>query len=186
MPASPGCSVRSRSSSCLRGSFFGDDPVLDVGPVEAGHEVPGVAAASAGRRSRRGWPWSRSRSARCGARRASARAASTARGSRAGSRGPTGPRSAPRRWRTARSCRGRAAAGWPDPQPLRRQVEQVELAGEERAPRPRGRSSRSWVELRKPARTPERRQRVDLVLHQRDQRRDDHARRPARTSAGIW
>ena len=150
---------------------------------------------SAGRRSARAasaisrvggarWRW---RSARCAARRASARAASTAPGSRAGSRGPTATRSAPRRWRTARSCRGRAA----------RRVDSHAAAARARgrAGRARRRGTRAstapaLVEVLRGVEEPgphaERAQRVDLVLHERDQRRDRRRRCPARTSAGIW
>ena len=120
--------------------------------------------------------------------RASARAARTARGSRAGSRAPTGIRSAPRRWRTARSCPGPAGAAWrrcaaaPAPGragPARRRGSRL---------RPGGAGAESWVELRNPARTPSAAQRVHLVLHQRDQRRDDHAGAragPARVSGST-
>ena len=62
-----------------------------------------------------------------------------------------------------------------EPQPLGREVEQVELARQEPASTTR-RSSKSCVEFRNAARTPSAAQRVDLVLHQRDQRRDDDAR----------
>ena len=55
-----------------------------------------------------------------------------------------------------------------------------------RRTRRRAASSGSWVEFRKPARTPSSAQRVDLVLHERDQRRDDHAGARPGTSAGIW
>ena len=105
----PRARSRSSSSSCLLRLVLRHDPVLDVGPVEAGHEVPGVVQAQ---------PGAISACVACGRgrgqrdprhRRASARAASTAPGSRGGSRAPTGTRSAPRRWRTGRSCRGRAA-----------------------------------------------------------------------------
>ena len=97
------------------------------------------------------WP---SRSARSAARPASARAARTVRGSRAGSRAPTGPRSAPRRWRTARSGRGRAAAP-----PIRPAAAPAPgTAGPARPPgtpsRPAAARPASWVELRNPARTP--------------------------------
>ena len=74
--------------------------------------------------------------------------------------------------------RDRAAVEQPErglrPQPLRRQVEQVELPGEE------GRLdlaalARLLGGVEEPGPHAERRQRVDLVLHERDQRRDDHA-----------
>ena len=176
MPASPGCSVRSRSSSCLRG-------LVAWARCGTGCWAGRSSRRSAGRRADRaavaisgaGGAWSRWRSARSAAPPASARGASTAPGSRGGSRGPTGRRSAPRRWRTARSCPGPAAASvGSTPQRSGRQVEQVQLAGEEGRLDPRAAASRSCVELRKPARTPSGGQRVDLVLHQRDQRRDDH------------
>ena len=72
-----------------------------------------------------------------------------------------------------------------DAQPLGREVEQVQLPGEE------GRLDgaallgvlRGVEESRADA---QREQRVDLILHQRDQRRDDDADAIARTSAGIW
>ena len=125
-----------------------------------------------GVRSRR----SPSRSARSAARRASARAASTAPGSRAGSRGPTATtQCASSIANSAILPRSSSATVDGDPQPLGREVEQVELAGEERRLDHRAARSESWVELRKPARTPSAAQRVDLVLHQRDQRRDHHA-----------
>ena len=59
------------------------------------------------------------------------------------------------------------------PQPLRRQVEQVDLAGEERR---LGRPAlvRGLRGVEEPGADAERAQGVDLVLHQRDQRRDDH------------
>ena len=185
MPASPGCSVRSRSSNCLLRVVLRHDPVLDVGPVEARRRSAARRRAAAGSRSRRGWRWSPWRSARSAARRASARAASTAPGSRAGSRGPTATRSAPRRWRTARSGRARAAAASARSRSASgREVEQVELAARGTPPRPPGARRGPGVELRNPARTPSARQRVDLVLHQRDQRRDDDADAVAHAAPG--
>ena len=166
---------------------LGHDPVLDVRPVEARDEVPRVGSElRAGGRSRRAWPRSRSRSGRSAGRRASARAAPTAAGSRAGSRGPTATRSAPRRSRTARSGPGRAGAGCSAraAAPGRGRAGRARRRG--RPPRPRRRSARSCVELRNPARTPSARQRVDLVLHEGDQRGDDDADARSRTSAGIW
>jgi hypothetical protein len=60
-----------------------------------------------------------------------------------------------------------------DPQPLGREVEQVELARQERGlhPLPLAEVLRRVEEPRAHA---QRGERVDLVLHQRDQRRDDH------------
>ena len=143
-------------AAAARGSSLATMRYWMLGRSKLGDEVPRVgqrqvacAISRAGRRGRGGGQ----RDPRD--RRASARAASTARGSRAGSRGPTGTRSAPRRWRTGRSVprsssrvgRARCAAA---PAPGR--------AGRARRrrtrPRPRGGSSASWVELRKPARTP--------------------------------
>ena len=157
---------------------LGHDAVLDVGPVEAGDEVP----------------WRR---------RAAAGAAISARvcvGGGGGQRDPgdlgpalvqhrqlqvVGPEVVPPLRHAVRlvdgeqgdRCRGRAAR-WSarTPQPLGREVQQVELARDGRRPRPARRSDDSCVELRKPARTPSARERVDLVLHQRDQRRDHDAR----------
>ena len=110
-----------------------DDRVADVRPVEARHEdaargssasrLGDLARASAGRR------W---RSARCAAPRESARAAPTAAGTRAGNRAPTARRSAPRRSRTARSWRAaEQLEAARREQPLGRDVEQVELAGQQ-------------------------------------------------------
>ena len=59
-------------------------------------------------------------------------------------------------------------------QPLGRDVQQIELARREGA-LDRARSARRSVELSAAARTPASRQRRHLVLHQRDQRRDDDA-----------
>ena len=70
-------------------------------------------------------------------------------------------------------------------QTLGRDVQQVELARHERAldrAAPRGAES---VELRNAARTPSLAEGRDLVLHQRDERRDDDAG-AGRSSAGIW
>ena len=110
---------------------------------------------------------------------ASARAARSAGGTRGGSRGPTARRSGPRRWRTGRSRRAsssdRKRGGQ---QALGGDVEQVELAGEQLRVRPARRSppSRRGVEER--GAHAELAQRLDLVLHQRDQRRDHDARCP--------
>ena len=65
---------------------------------------------------------------------------------------------------------------------LGRDVEQVELAGVEALDGPLavavGRGQRRGLEA-------DRIGAADLVVHQRDQRRDDQ-RRPSRTSAGSW
>ncbi len=177
MPASPGCSVRSSSSSCrlrVRSSARSGTGCW-AGRSSATKCRASVRSSRVGD-LRRGSPRSPSRSARSAARPATARAASTARGSPAGSRGPTATRSAPRRSRTARSCPGRAAAGWTRHRSRSgRDVEQVELTGEERLPRPTAAAAESWRRVEEPGPHPQRAQRVDLVLHQRDQRRDDHA-----------
>ena len=157
---------------------LGRDPVLDVGPVEAGDEVLGVAELQPLRDLRVRLRRSRWRSARSAGPRASARAASTAAGSRAGSRAPTGTRSAPRRWRTGRPCRGPAARGLAHPQPLGRQVEQVQLAREVGV-LDLATLERLLRRVQEPGPHAERGQRVDLVLHEGDQRRDDDARCPA-------
>ena len=141
-------------SSCRRGSalgsirywMFGRSKLATNWPApgqpEPGHDLgPGRAGRGGGQRDPRHA-------------RASARAARTASGSRAGSRAPTATRSAPRRWRTARSCRGPAGAAW-----TRRSAVPVPgRAGPGRPrrsrPRPGGARAGSWVELRNPARTP--------------------------------
>ena len=103
----------------------------------------GLPPGSAWTRSPHGSPRWPSRSARYGAPRASARAVWTGRDSRAGSRAPTGPRSAPRRWRKARSCRGRAvsASRWPAGVPAPGRAGQVH---------PRGRPTRPGGARRRP------------------------------------
>ena len=70
-----------------------------------------------------------------------------------------------------------------DPQPLGREVEQVELAREEGRldPAPLVEVLRGVEE---PGAHAERRQRVDLVLHQRDERGDDDADALAHERAG--
>ena len=131
MPASPECSVRSSSSSCRLGSFLRHDAVLDVGAVEARHEVTGVLQVQPVRDLGVG---------RLGGRR----------GQRdAGHVGPSlvqrgqgevvGPEVVPPLGHAVRLVDGeqrdRAAVEQPqrglDAQPFRRQVEQVQLAGEE-------------------------------------------------------
>ncbi len=129
------------------------------------------------RRSRPASPAWRWRSARCAAHAASARAARTRRDSRAGSRGPTATTqcassmaNSDDRASIQQPRRGLEPAAAPAPGragPVRRQ---------RRPPRPRRRSA--WI-LRgvrgsRPG-TPRACKRVDLILHQRDQRRDDHA-----------
>ena len=56
MPASPGCSVRSSASSWRARLVLRHDPVLDVGPVEAGHEAAGRPQLQPLGDLRRGWP----------------------------------------------------------------------------------------------------------------------------------
>ena len=155
MPASPACSLRSSSSSWLRGSFFGAMRYWMLGRSKLatkcralGEAQPLVAISRVG--GARGGGGQRDARAR----RASARAARTARGSRAGSRGPTARRSAPRRWRTARSCRGRAAAAWTRPAAARARGRAGRARRRGTAASTVRRWSRSCVELRNPARTP--------------------------------
>ena len=174
MPASPGCSVRSRSSSCLRGSFFG---------------------------TIRYWMFGRSKLAtKCRAPPRFSRVAISARRGLGGGRGQrdprhVGPALVQHRQRQVvgpevvaplghavrlvdGEQRDLAAVQQPHrrlgPQPLRRQVEQVELAGQERRLDPPP-LVRVLGRVEEPGPHPQRGQRVDLVLHQRDQRRDDHA-----------
>lgn len=151
------------------------DPVLDVGPVEAGHEVPGVRHAQPlGDLPVRGVRGGRGE------------------GDAGHVRPPlpqhgqgevVGPEVVAPLGDAVRLVDGedgdlaareevQAAV---QAQPLRGQVEQVELAGEElRLDRP------PLVEVLRGVHEPgphaERPQRVDLVLHQRDQRGDDHTR----------
>ena len=73
-------------------------------------------------------------------------------------------------------CTRPAGRGSRRQQPLRRHVEQVELALAHRALDARPAARKSSDELSAAARTPSWRQRRDLVLHQRDQRRDDDGR----------
>ena len=134
---------------------LGHDPVLDVGPVEAGHEVPGAGQVQPGRRSRRGWPGWRSRSARSGARPASARAASD-------SAEVVGPEVVAPLGHAVRLVdreqRDRAAVEQPQRSTRCAAAPAPGRAGPARRPgtrpRPRGAAPASWVELRKPARTP--------------------------------
>ena len=97
-------------------------------------------------------------------------------GTRAGSRGPIATRSAPRRSRTARAARcAEQLEEARRQQALGRDVEQVELAARARArstSRRLGAAQRRVEERRAHAELGERR---DLVLHQRDQRRDHDA-----------
>jgi hypothetical protein len=107
-------------------------------------------------------------------------------GTPAGSHGPTATRNALRRWRTAqdplRSSRLETARRQ---QAFGRHVEQVELTAPKRASTRMRRLARSrqWSSGTRRARRA--RQRVDLILHQRDQRRDDQAD-AGRSRAGIW
>ena len=112
MPASPGCSSRIKRSSCSRGAGPSlGNAVADVGAVEAADEDRARPPEPGARRSRGAWARRRWRSARCAAPRESVRAAPTAACIRAGSRGPTGRRSGPRRWRTGRCGRAPASRG---------------------------------------------------------------------------
>ena len=178
MPASPGCSVRSSSSSCVPGSFFGTIRYWMLGRSKLATKCRASVEVEPGGDLGVGRGRSPSRSARCAARRPAL--------VQHRQRQVVGPevvaplgdavRLVDREQRDL--ARGRAAASSPSTRErLRRQVEQVELAARGTPPRPSRRSSKSWVELRNPARTPSARQRVDLVLHQRDQRRDRPPRR---------
>ena len=139
------------------------------------------------RRSRRASADRRWRSARCAARRESARAAPTAAGT-------PGRKSWPHcDTQCASSIANSAIVDALEQleaarrqQPLGRDVEQVELAGAQRALDVRALRRASSVELRNAARTPSCVQRRDLVLHQRDQRRDHDAdaRRAAAPGSG--
>ena len=99
-----------KRSSCRAALSLSHDPVADVRPVEAGDErarapprlQPRDDLGARGCVGGGGQGDARhAREALVQRRRAP--------GTPAGSRGPTATRSAPRRWRTARSCRGRAA-----------------------------------------------------------------------------
>lgn len=152
-----------------------DDPVLDVGPVEARHEVLGVRHAEAlgdllvrGVRRRRG--------------QGDARHVGPVLAEH-GQRQIVGTEVvAPLRDTVCFVDReeGDLAAGEQsergvETQPLGRQIEQVELAREEL-----GLHEAALLEVlrrvHEPGAHPERPQRVHLVLHQRDQRRDDDPR----------
>ena len=88
-----------------------DQPVADVGPVEAGHEAARLLERQALDDLLAGRAHRRSPSARCAAPAESARPAPTGRCTRDGNRGPTAKRNAPRRWRSARPACARASPG---------------------------------------------------------------------------
>ena len=157
-----------------------DDAIADVRPVEARNEHARVVEREAMDDfvARDGVGGGRERDARH--RRESARAAPTAECIQAGNRAPIATRNALRRWRTARS-RARSSRS------RKRGVIRRSGATYSRSSSP-SRSARSVaaasapdsVEFRYAARTPTSRQRGDLILHQRDQRRHDDARAEAR------
>ncbi len=149
------------------------DPVLDVGPVEAGHEVAGLTESESrddlaqrlpGRGGRHGDPRHRGPPL-----------------VQHGQPQVVGPEVvSPLRHAVRlvdREQGHRAPVEQPQrrvgPQPLRGQVEQVELAVSERVLDPA-----PFVQIlgrvQEPGSHAQHGQRVDLVLHERDQRRDDH------------
>ena len=152
-----------------------DDRVADVRAVEARHEDTRAARAieardDLGARLRVGGGGERD------ARHAadSARAAPTAAGTRAGNRAPTAIRSAPRRWRTARSPRASSSSRQRGvDQPLGRDVERGRARRRRARARSRARFRRVLRRVEERRAHAELQQRRDLVLHQRDQRRDD-------------
>jgi hypothetical protein len=170
--------ISEEAQQLARGLSRVDDGVADVGPVEAGDEdarlVEPRRVMISCARQRVGGRRQRDARHRAGSARAAARAA----GIPGGSRGPIARRSAPRRWRTARaaprSSSGPAGRGSAGEQALRRDVEQVEFAAQQRAlDRPRAFEVERGIEEGRAHAGLQ--QRVDLVLHQRDQRRDDDA-----------
>ena len=173
IPAWPGCSARRNERSCRLGSFFGDDAVLDVRPVEGGDEHPGARQLQPDRdllasRLGRGGGQRDPRHVRpplvqhlqfevVGAEvvaplRHAVRLVDREQGDLPGLEQPH---------------RGVAA------QPFRREVQQVELAGPEllldHVP-----GSLVQRRVEEVGAYPELAQRLHLVLHERDQRRDDH------------
>ena len=158
-----------------------DDAVADVGAVEAGDED--ARATPAPRRSTISPRVSASAvavSAMRGTARESARAGSESwmySGRKSWPHCETQCASsmanrAMRRAACSRSSRSRKRSVQ---QAFRRDIEQVEIAAQQTLVRSRRRRRQSSVELRKAAVTPSLAQGVHLVLHQRDQRRDDDA-----------
>ena len=174
MPASPRMLGPQQPQQLALGLVLRLDPVLDVGPVEAGHELPGLAQRQPGRDLRPG-VLGRGRGHRDPRHRRPPLV-------QHGKRQVVGPEVVSPLGHAVRLVDGeqrdRAAVEQPQrgfgPQPLRRQVEQVELAVHERVldPAPLVGVLRRVEESRPHA---EHGQRVDLILHERDQRRDDHA-----------
>ena len=174
MPASPGCSARSSSEQLPPRLVLRHDPVADVGTVEARHELARAAQLQPGRYLR-------------------PRRLGGGRGQRdPGHRRPAlvqrgqlqvvGPEIVPPLRHAVRLVDGeqrdRAAVEEPyrrfGPQPLGGQVEQVEVAGQE------GRLDLAPLvavlgRVEEPGPHAERGQGAHLVLHQGDERRDDHA-----------
>ena len=173
MPASPGCSARRKASSWLPRVVLGHDPVLDVGPVEGRHEHP-----------RRLEP------------QASSDVGARLHGRRRGQRDPRhpGPPLAEHRERQVvgaevvaprrdavrfvdREQSDRAAVqqlqGRGHAEPLGREVQQVQLAGDVRR-LDRAALGEVLGGVQEGGPHPRGLQCVHLILHQRDQRGDDH------------
>ena len=173
MPASPACSVRSRLSSWSRGLSFGAIRYWMLGRSKLATKC--LASPSSSRCAISAWVCSVAVAVSAIRGTSGQRSCSIdSAGSRAGSRAPTGTRSAPRRSRTGRPCRGRAARGSPAPAAAR-------APGRAGRARRRGTRTRPAAldrllrRVEEPGPHAERRQGVDLVLHERDQRGDDHA-----------
>ena len=152
--------------------------------MEAGGEHRGARRMSqraAG--CRRGCAGRRSRSARCAARPGNA-CASRARPRYSGRNSwPQAETQCASSIAISAICRRASRSSVPgDQQPLRRHVEQVEPPGLERRAPLRPASSGSSSECSARRRDAELAQRRDLVVHQRDQRRDDDAPCPAGTA----